>query len=217
MKLAILGAGNVGTTLGRGWLRAGHQVTYGVREPDGAKARTLVQQGAGVKVPRAAAAAADAVVLATPWSAVPEVVADLGDLAGRPLLDATNPIGPGLRLLLGHEDSGAERIQRWAPSARVVKVFNTVGVEVMADPAFGSHAATMLYCGDDDPACSVAHRLAIDLGFEAVAAGPLRNARLLEPLGMLWIDLALVRGHGREIAFTLQRRHAVGSPPRSRP
>jgi 8-hydroxy-5-deazaflavin:NADPH oxidoreductase len=65
MKLAIIGAGNVGTTLGHGWLRAGHQVTYGVREPDGAKARALGQQGAGVRAPRAAGEAAEVVVLAT--------------------------------------------------------------------------------------------------------------------------------------------------------
>ena len=217
MKIAIIGAGNVGTTLGRGWLRAGHQVTYGVREPDSAKAQTLGQQGAGVRTLRAAVEVAEVVVLATPWSAAREALAALGDLAGRPLLDATNPIGPGLSLAVGHVDSGGEQIQRWAPSARVVKVFNTTGLENMADPRFGSHAATMFYCGDDAEACRVAHGLAVDLGFEAVAAGPLRNARLLEPLGMLWIHLALVQGHGRGIALTLQRRGAPGSPPRSGP
>jgi 8-hydroxy-5-deazaflavin:NADPH oxidoreductase len=217
MKLAIIGAGQVGTTLGRGWLRAGHQVTYGVREPDGPKAQALGPQGAGVKALRAAVEVAEVVVLATPWPVVREALAALGDLAGRPLLDATNPIGPGLSLAVGHVDSGGEQVQRWAPSARVVKVFNTTGVENMAEPRFGSSAATMFYCGDDAGACRVAHGLAVDLGFDAVAAGPLRNARLLEPLGMLWIQLALVQGHGRGIALTLQRRSAPVSPPGSGP
>jgi predicted dinucleotide-binding enzyme len=102
MKLAIICAGNVGTTLGRDWLRAGHEVTYGVREPDGAKARSLVQQGATVRALRAAVEVAEVVVPATPWSAAPEVLVALGDLAGRPLLDAINPIGPGLSLAVGH-------------------------------------------------------------------------------------------------------------------
>jgi 8-hydroxy-5-deazaflavin:NADPH oxidoreductase len=208
MEIAIVGAGQVGTTLGRGWLRAGHQVTYGVREPDGASARALRQAGARVAAPRAAAEAAEVVVLATPWAAAQEAVAALGDLAGRPLLDATNPIGPGLSLAVGHHDSGGELVQRWAPSARVVKVFNSTGVENMAQPRFGSRAATMFYCGDDAGACRAAHRLATDLGFDAVAAGPLRNARLLEPLGLLWIDLALKQGQGRGIAFALLRRDA---------
>jgi predicted dinucleotide-binding enzyme len=99
----------------------------------------------------------------------------------------------------------------------VVKVFNTTGLENMAEPRYGSHAATMFYCGDDAEAYRAAHRLATDLGFEAVAAGPLRNARLLEPLGMPWINVALVQGRGRGIAFALQRRDTPGSPPRSGP
>ena len=97
-------------------------------------------------------------------------------------------------------------MQAWAPTARVVKIFNTTGVENMAAPTYGDQAATMFYCGDDEAACAVAARLAADLGFDAVSAGPLRNARLLESLALLWITLAMGQGGGRGIAFKLLRR-----------
>jgi predicted dinucleotide-binding enzyme len=206
MRVAIVGAGNVGTTLGRGWVAAGHAVAYGVRDPSGAKARALARDGATVAAPREAATGADAVVLATPWAEARTAVESLGDLGGRPLLDATNPIGPGFVLELGHDTSGGERVQSWVANARVVKVFNTAGAETMARPRFGDRPATMLLCGDDPAAREVAARLAADLGFEPVSAGPLASARLLEPLAMLWIRLAMVEGMGRGIAFRLERR-----------
>ena len=102
---------------------------------------------------------------------------------------------------MGHTDSGGEQVQAWAPSARVVKVLNSTGAENMADPHYGAERATMFLCGGDATARAVAARLVEDLGFEAVAAGPLANARLLEPLALLWIDLALRQGLGRGIAF----------------
>jgi hypothetical protein len=208
MRIAIIGAGNVGTTLGRGWLRAGHAVAYGVRAPEGEKARALARDGARVAAPREAVEGAEVVLLATPWGASREALAALGDLGGRPLLDATNPIGPGFALEVGHDGSGGELVQEWAPTGRVVKVFNTTGAENMATPRYGSQAATMFYCGDDEQACRAAARLATDLGFDAVSAGPLRNARLLEPLAFLWIHLALVQGMGRGVAFKLLRRES---------
>jgi hypothetical protein len=149
---------------------------------------------------------ADVIILATPWAAAESALAAAGDFGGKPLLDATNPIGPGMALTHGHTDSGGEQVQRWAPSARVVKVFNTTGVENMAAPRFGDARALMLACGDDTEAVATAVGLAGDIGFEALAFGPLRNARLLEPFGRAWIELALVRGQGRGIAFGLLRR-----------
>jgi predicted dinucleotide-binding enzyme len=87
----------------------------------------------------------------------------------------------------------------------VVKIFNTTGYNNMANPVYPDGAATMFYCGDDAGAKATAHRLAADLGFDPVDAGPLRQARLLEPLALLWISLA-VHGAGRDIAFRLMRR-----------
>jgi predicted dinucleotide-binding enzyme len=97
-------------------------------------------------------------------------------------------------------------VATWAPGARVVKVFNTTGANNMANPDFGGIAATMFYCGDDAEAKAAAARLAADLGFDPVDAGNLEQARLLEPLALLWIRLAYVQKQGREIAFKLLRR-----------
>ena len=206
MRIAVIGAGNVGTTLGRGWTRRRHQVTYGVRDPSSAKAAVLAQGGVQVTAPTQAVERSEVVVLTTPWAATKDAVEALGDLGGRPLLDATNPIGPGLTLAVGDGGSGAELVQAWAPTARVVKIFNTTGVENLASPLYGDQAATMFYCGDDEPACAVAAKLAADLGFDAVSAGPLRNAALLESHALLWINLAMAQGASRGIAFKLLRR-----------
>lgn len=206
MRIAILGAGRVGGTLGRRLAEAGHTVVYGLREGRAELPEELRHASAsGAPVPEAVRQA-DVVLLTTPWAAAEAVLRAAGDLGGKPLLDATNPIGAGMALTHGHTDSGGEQVQRWAPSARVVKVFNTTGVENMADPRFGDARALMLACGDDTDAVATAVRLAGDIGFEALAFGPLRNARLLEPFGRAWIELALVRGQGRGIAFGLLRR-----------
>jgi len=203
MKIAIVGAGNVGGTLGRGLAKAGHQIVYGVRDPGDPKHQEL--KPAEIATVRAAVEGAEAAILATPWNGAESALAAAGDFGGKPLLDATNPIGPGFTLAHGHTDSGAEHVARWAKNAKVVKAFATTGVEVMANPVFGQARAAMFVCGDDPGACEVALALARDLGFEAVAVGKLSAARMLEPLAMLWITLAR-GGHGRNVAFGLLRR-----------
>jgi 8-hydroxy-5-deazaflavin:NADPH oxidoreductase len=121
--------------------------------------------------------------------------------------DCTNPLLPDLSdLEIGHTTSGAERIAAWAPGAVVVMVFNTVGLNAMANPLFGEERATMFLCGDDAAGKATAARLAASLGFEPVDAGPLVRARLLEPLALLWLRLAADQGFGQEIAFRLLRR-----------
>jgi 8-hydroxy-5-deazaflavin:NADPH oxidoreductase len=128
-------------------------------------------------------------------------------LTGKVLIDATNPLLPNLAgVEYGTTTSGAEQVAGWAHGARVVKAFNTVGFNIMANPAFGAGRAVMFYCGDDAGAKGMVKPLVDDLGFESVDAGPLSQARLLEPLALLWISLALVHGQGREIAFSLLRR-----------
>lgn len=205
MRIAIIGAGKVGGSLGRNWTRRRHTVTYGVRDPD-AKAEALAQGGAQVALPRQAVEWSDVVVLATPWAATREVVEAIGDFGGRPLLDATNPIGPGLTSAAPAGSSGGELVQSWAPTARVVKIFNSTGAENLAAPVYGDEPTTMCYCGDDEAACAVAAKLATDLGFDAVSVGPLRNAALLESHALLWINLAKGQRANRSIAFKMLRR-----------
>ena len=185
-------------------MRAGHSVVYAVRDP--AKYASLATGNSTVAPVAAAIASADAVILATPWNAAEAAVTSAGDFGGKPLIDATNPIGAKMALTHGHTDSGGEQVQRWAKNAKVVKAFNTTGVENMANPAYGDARALMLLAGDDAAACELAKGLATDLGFEAIIAGPLDRARFLEPFGRMWIELAIVRGQGRNIAFGLLRR-----------
>ncbi|GAB4039385.1 MAG: NADPH-dependent F420 reductase [Rubrivivax sp.] len=208
MKIAIIGAGNVGRALGVGWAAKGHQLRFGARDVASDKVRAAVAATPGATahpVPEAARWA-EVVVLATPWSGTEAALRAAGDLGGKPLLDATNPLTPDFKLALGHTDSGGEQVQRWAQGAQVVKIFNTTGWENMAAPAYPAGRAAMLYCGDDAPAKAAASQLAADLGFEPLDLGPLAEARLLEPAAMVWIKLAIVRQQGRGIAFGLLRR-----------
>lgn len=208
MRIGIIGAGNVGGTLGRGWARAGHEVLFGVRDASHPKVVQLLEEkGARAGTVAEAAAFGEVVVLATPWEDTESAIRSAGGLAGKILFDCTNPLAPQLAgLTLGHETSGGEQVAAWAPGARVVKVFNTTGANNMANPRFPEGAATMFYCGDDPDAKAAAARLAADLGFDPVDAGALSQARLLEPLALLWIRLAYVQGMGREIAFRLMKR-----------
>jgi len=210
MKIGVIGAGNVGGTLGRGWARKGHEVMFGVRDPLGSKmADLLAEVGHRAKagsIPQTAAFG-DVVALATPWSSTKEAIEKAGDLSGKVLLDCTNPLSADFSgLEIGHTTSGGEKVASWARNARVVKIFNTTGFANMAEPVYGGIAASMFLCGNDEEARGIAARLAKDLGFDPVDVGALKEARLLEPLAMLWIHLALERGMGREIAFALLRR-----------
>lgn len=198
MRIAAIGAGNVGRALGSAWTRAGHEVRYGVRKPDAARAD---ESGVGE-----AAGFGQVVVLATPWAAVPDALSACGDLSGKVLVDCTNPLLADLSgLELGTTTSGGEVVAALAPGARVVKAFNTIGANIMAHPVFDGENLTLLFCGDDAEAKAVVRELAADCGFVPVDAGGLRQARLLEPMALLWISLAM-RGHGREIGFQLLKR-----------
>jgi predicted dinucleotide-binding enzyme len=128
-------------------------------------------------------------------------------MSAKILVDCTNPLLSGTSsLAVGHTTSAAEQIAGWAEGASVVKTFNSTGSVNMVDPRYGSQPASMFLCGDDSKAKSVVARLGEEIGFEMIDAGPLANARLLEPLAMLWISLAYRQGLGPNIAFKLLRR-----------
>lgn len=205
MRIGIIGTGNIGGTLGRRWSARGHQVGYGTREPDAERVQALLAASPGSRAasPAAATAGAEVVVLATPWEAARSALASAGDLRGTILVDCTNPIGPGLTHAA--TPSGAELIAGWAPGARVVKAFNSVGFNVLEQPSFGERSADAFLCGDDPAAKEVVAELATELGLTPVDCGPLAKAALLESLALLWISLTQ-RGLGREIAFSLLRR-----------
>lgn len=209
MKIAIIGAGNVGGTLGKAWAAKGHDVVFGVRDPREAKVQELVRATGGkarAASVREAAAPAELVLLATPWGAAQDALGAAGDLKGKILVDATNPLKPDFSgLALGHTTSAGEEVARWAPGARVVKAFNTIGAQHMTDPRIAGQRPSMFVCGDDPAAKQTVAGLAEALGFEPVDAGPLTQARLLEALAMLWISLAYAHGLGTNIGFRLLR------------
>jgi len=209
MKIAVIGTGSVGGTLGRRWAELGHSVCFGVRDVADADARALVAKIKGdVRLASVSDAAKDAevVVLATPYAANAAAIASAGDLSGKILLDVTNPIGANFTLAVGYTTSGAEEVAKLAPRARVIKAMNQVGFEVMANPIFAAGKPVMFVAGDDAAGKKVVLDLVSALGFEAIDAGELAIARLLEPYAMLWIHLMARRNMGRSFAFALLRR-----------
>lgn len=216
MKIAIVGAGKVGGALGRSWAKAGHSIIFGVRDTAGGKTKPPLAEigtAASAAVVPDAVRSGDVVVLATPWDAVPSVIAAMGDLRGKIVIDCTNPLAlnaeGSLGLSLGSSTSGAEEIARLAPQARVVKAFNTYGWENFADPAYpayGDLKPVMFYCGDDDEAKEVVAKLAHDLGFEPVDTGGLGMARTLEPLALMWIRLSVRNGRSPNFTWAVLRR-----------
>jgi len=190
-KIGIIGNGNVGGALERGLKQTSHEV------------RSVGNDPAAV---RAVADWANVVILAVPFGALEEVVKSAGSaLDGKTVVDATNPLNPDMSLALGFSTSGAEELQKKAPKTHVVKAFNTVFAQNMASGHVGTQALTALVASDDAGAKSTVLELSKALGFEAVDAGPLRNARLLEPLGYLNIQLGYVLKMGTDIGFKVVR------------
>ena len=206
MHIAIVGAGNVGWALGNGWRKAGHDVRYALRDATGKSADKVKGAGFATLPMGEAAVTSEVTLLAVPWGGVADAVKALGDLSGKVLVDATNPLTPVLELALGFTDSAAESLARLAPGAHVVKAFNTTGAENMAGAQAFKAQPMMPVASDDADAKATVMKLAEDLGFETVDAGPLRSARLLEPMAMFWIKQAYVQKFGRDFAFALTRK-----------
>jgi hypothetical protein len=207
MRLAIIGAGNVGSAVGRAWLGSGEDVIFGVPNPADRKYHSLPEER--LRTPPEAARGAEIIVLATPWPATEAAVKSLGDLSGKTVIDCTNPLGmgpAGLELVLGHSTSAGEQVASWAPDAAVFKTLNQIGADNMDKAALFPVRPVMFIAGDDPSKKPVVVSLIAKLGFEPVDAGPLRIARLLEPFGMLWIDQALNRGRGQSFGFAITNR-----------
>ena len=209
MKIGIIGTGNMGSGLGKLWANQGHEVMFGSRNPDHAKelARNIegnVQGGSYSE----AAAFGDTVLLAVPWRGVEEAVSACGSLAGKIVMDCTNPMTPDfMQLVVGHNSSGAEEIAKIAPEAKVVKAFNHIYAQVIhSSPQFGNQRANVFIAGDDGDARQTVANLIKEIGFEPIDAGPLQNARYLEPLAELCVQLAYVQGMGTDQAMVLARR-----------
>ena len=210
MRIGIIGAGSVGSTLARAWASRGHQVALATRNPDDPKLATLAlsigPNATAAAVPKAVEHS-EVVVLAMPWIAVRDMPGVAADWSGKIVIDCTNPLRPdGKWLEDGYQISGAERVAAWAEGASVFKTLNHTGYNNMANPIYPNGRTVMFVCGDDQAAMPTVLQLVAELGFDTVDAGGLKVARLLEPLAMLWIRLATAQGLGPEIAFALLRR-----------
>ncbi len=211
MNITILGAGNMGAALARQFTRAGHKVRISSRNPEKAKAVAAGSPGVVVSQPADALGDSSVVVVATGYAdAVPALKA-LGSLAGKIVIDITNPLSADfMSLTIGHDTSAAEEIAKAVPEAEVVKAFNTVFAQVLAEgPAFPhGQTAPVFVASDSERAKQATKVLVHTIGFKPVDAGPLRNARYLEPLAGLNIYLGYGAGHGTAISPAWIRKAA---------
>ncbi len=206
MQICIIGSGHIGSGLARAWRKHGHEIVFGARDPADAKLTQLCQElGAAATTIENAPAQAQVVVLAMPYMALDSVLSQVGALSGKLVVDCTNAVERGMTLKYGHTTSAAEILQERLPAAHVVKSFNAQGAENLANPEYPEGRAMNFYCGDNDDARATMHRLVEEVGFEPIDVGPLKNARLLEPLMLLWVTCAQRLG-SRDLAFRLLRR-----------
>lgn len=188
-KIGIIGSGNVGSALARALRSTGNNV-----RAVSAATRDVAQ----------AAAWGDVILLAVPFSAIDDVVKEAGPaLAGKIVIDATNALDQSMNLAVGFTTSGAEELQRKLPDARVVKAFNTVFAQHMDFGRLRDQLLTAFVASDDADAKEAVMEIAQEIGFDPVDAGSLKNARLLEPLASLNIQLGYVLGMGTNIGFKL--------------
>ena len=205
MSIAILGAGNMAKGLAGLFAKAGYKVVIGAR--DVAKAQALaasVGHDARGDAIAAAAKSAEVIVLAVPFDAAAATLAAAGDVAGKTIVDISNPLTADyMGLTIGHTTSAGEEIQKLAPKAKVVKAFNTIFAQVLQN---GGKAAgrptTVFVAGDDASANGAVEVIARKAGFDVVQTGGLKLARYLEPLAGLNIALGYARGRGTDIAPT---------------
>lgn len=202
MQVAFIGSGNVARALGALMQAAGHEVVYGTREglaPAGGRAVTMEE----------AATRGEVVILAVPFAATRELLAPLaGKLAGKLVVDATNPVNADWSpLLLGQENSAGEEIARMLPASRVVKAFNTVFADVMRPERLvrEGQRVTCFIASDDTEAAGRVLELARGAGFAPRLVGPLKMARHLESLAHLNIQLAVGMKGGTNAAFLYQQ------------
>lgn len=216
MRIAVIGHGRVGAALAHGLQSAGHEVTLAVHDPDSSSLSRALARNPALRsaAPREAVHSADVVLLATPFAAARDVLPPLApELAGRVLVDCTNPVGPGLSHGLRSERSGSDAIQDVAPGACVVKAFSVYGYENLEDPAFpgivrdGHPVLPMMpIAGDDAAAKASVAVLAADLGWEPLDVGGLAQALHLEHLTLLWVRMVRAGGRSPHLVWAVLSR-----------
>jgi predicted dinucleotide-binding enzyme len=202
MNVTIIGAGNMGRALVKQLSKAGHQITVTARELD--KASQLATEFKNVTAAPAATALGESnvVVIATGYADAVTALNALGELSGVVVVDITNPLTADyMGLTIGHTTSAAEQIAAAVPGVQVVKAFNTVFAQVLAEgPELHGKTVPVYYATDSEQARQTVRVLIDSIGFAPVDAGPLKNARYLEPLGGLNIYFGYGAGLGTTVA-----------------
>jgi len=211
MKIALIGAGNVGAALAIQLANAGHEVVLAQsHEGSASVAKALDRSDKLQAKPIAdAVAQADVVFLATPFGANESILAGLkNELPGKVLVDCTNPVGPGLSHGLKSERSGSEFVQSIVPTAKVVKAFTIYGFENLENPHFPDYNVkpAMFFCGNDAAAKEAVGKLIADCGFEPFDVGGLAQALHLEHMTLLWVRMVRVEKRSPHITWAALRR-----------
>ncbi len=203
MKIAIIGTGNVGGALATNWSKNGHEIFLGTNDVQNFKGKQLLQnENTSVHTIAEAVGQADVVLIATPPTAIFDIIHQMGDVSGKVIIDATNAIAKSPEPYKTVYHCLVDKT-----NAHVVKCFNTTGYENMLNPIYNGVAIDMFMAGDDDQAKEVAHQLALDCGFgSCIDFGKADRVELLEKLALSWINLAIFQGHGRDLAFRVVRR-----------
>jgi hypothetical protein len=196
-----LGAKIIGSTLGRKWARAGHEVMFGVRNVDNPEVQALAQElGATVGTLTNAIAFGDVVVFAIPGGAMDETIqTHAGALGNKTVIDAANRMSGG-------EMNSAAAFAAHTPSAKVYRAFNSLGWENFENPQFGDVQADLLYCGPGGEAQLLVEKLIRDVGLRPVRLGDLSQVHLVDMVASLWFALAFGQGMGRQLAFKVLTR-----------
>lgn len=200
MKIAVIGAGAIGGTLGKKWAGTGNQVYFGVRDPAGSRVQALLREISGIALAVGideALVEGEVVLLAIPGRAAEETIrAHATGLKGKTIIDATNKIGEPLMNCL-------PILAEVAPRASLFRAFNNLGWENFADPTFGGEQADLFYCGADGPERAQVEILIAEIGLRPIYCGGLEQSPTIDSLTSLWIDLTRRLGKGRHLALKL--------------
>jgi len=211
MKIAFIGYGHVGGALADHLQRLGHEVALAADDASSESVRKALARNSGLRpaATKAAVRDADVVFLATPFQANESVLAGIaGELAGKVLIDCTNPVGPGLSHGLRSAQSGSEMVQKLVPAAKVVKAFSIYGFENFENNAYPAYNVkpAMMFCGNDATAKETAAALIAALGWEPLDVGGLEQALHLEHMTLLWVRMVRVKGHSPNLVWAALRR-----------
>jgi hypothetical protein len=199
MKIAVLGMGNIGGTIGKKWAEKGHDVTFGVRNPADPKYQQELTGHASVASMAEAVAAGEVVLIAIPAPVVEATLAEIGSaMAGKAVIDATNQMGKPVF-------NNFESIAKNVPEVQLFRAFSSLGWENFAHPEINGVPIDLFYCGDAGPAQTTVNGLIADMGMNPIYVGGRDQAGLIDSTTRLWSTLAYAQGYGRRMGFKVIR------------